>query len=231
MPSRKRVDPRVRNQDCSGPFKGSSLKPPKGSAGKAGGRVQFSAQGNSVAEIMASSNGSLAIINWGGQASELTMVLSNLDLANAAQLLLRGDANAAIRCAVADFAIENGQWGARTLVVDTAAEKVIGQGSADFKNEKYDFRLEAKSKRPSLMALRGPIIIDGSFRTPRVRPAAGPLLARVGASVALGVALTPIAALLPLIDTGGAADADCAGLIEDTQGVADKTRSGTRQGG
>ena len=223
------ADATLRNVELARVF--PSLKPPKGNAGKLGGRLQFTGHGNSIAEMLASSNGSLALINWGGQASELTMVLSNLDLANAAELLLRGDANASIRCAVADFGIDNGQWGVRTLVVDTAAEKILGQGSADFKTEQYDFRLEAKSKRPSLMALRGPIVVDGSFRTPHVRPAAGPLLARVGASVALGVALTPIAALLPLIDTGGAADADCAGLIEDTQGVADKSKSGTRQGG
>jgi len=221
------ADATVRNVELARVF--PQLKPPKGSAGKIGGRVQLAGRGNSIAELLGSSNGSLALINWGGQASELTMVLSNLDLANAVQLLMRGDENAPIHCAVAEFGIQDGQWGARTLVVDTAAEKIIGHGTADFKQEQYDFRLEAKSKRPSLVALRGPIVIDGPFGKPRVRPAMTPLLARVGASVALGVALTPIAALLPLIDTGGSADADCAGLIEDTQGAADRTKPANRQ--
>ena len=37
----------------------------------------------------------------------------------------------------------------------------------------------------------------------------------IGASVALGAALTPIAALLHLIDVGGNADADCRALMAD----------------
>jgi hypothetical protein len=38
----------------------------------------------------------------------------------------------------------------------------------------------------------------------------------VASSVALG-ALNPLAALLPLIDTGGSNDADCRGLMQDAK--------------
>jgi len=41
--------------------------------------------------------------------------------------------------------------------------------------------------------------------------------ARVGASVALGVLLTPLAALLPLVDPGGGEDADCGALVQQAQ--------------
>ncbi len=205
-----------------------ALKPPKGSAGKVGGRAHFTATGNSVADMLATSNGEVALISWGGDASELSIVLTNLDLARAAQLLLRGDANSPIRCVVADFVSENGVMGAKTLVIDTEAEKILGHGSVDFGKERYDLSFNAQSKRPSLLALRGPIVIDGSFKNPNVHPAAGPIVARVGASVALGI-LNPLAALLPLIDFGGASDANCRALIQEAsdnvQALATSARS------
>jgi uncharacterized protein involved in outer membrane biogenesis len=192
------------------------LKPPQGSAGKVGGQAHFVATGNSIGDMLATSNGEVALISWGGEASELSIVLTNLDLARAAQLLLKGDENSPIRCVVADFVAENGRMVAKTLVIDTDAEKILGEGSIDFAKERYDLTLNAQSKRPSLLALRGPIVVDGSLSSPQVHPAVGPIAARVASSVALG-ALNPLAALLPLIDTGGSKDADCRGLMQEAK--------------
>jgi uncharacterized protein involved in outer membrane biogenesis len=192
------------------------LKPPQGSAGKVGGQAHFVATGNSIADMLATSNGEAALISWGGEASELAIVLTNLDLARAAQLLLKGDDKAAIRCVVADFVAEDGRMAAKTLVIDTDAEKIVGAGTIDFAKERYDLTLNAESKRPSLLALRGPIVVDGSFSAPQVHPAVGPIAARLASSVALGT-LNPLAALLPLIDTGGSKDADCRGLMQEAK--------------
>ncbi len=158
-------------------------------------------------------------------------MLTNLDLARAAQLLLKGDEKAAIRCVVADFVAEDGRMAAKTLVIDTDAEKIIGAGNIDFAKERYDLTLNAESKRPSLLALRGPIVVDGSFSAPQVHPAVGPIAARVASSVALGT-LNPLAALLPLIDTGGSKDADCRGLMQEAKEnvQARNTVSGARRG-
>ncbi len=156
-------------------------------------------------------------------------MLTNLDLARAAQLLLKGDEKAAIRCVVADFVAENGRMTAKTLVIDTDAEKILGEGSIDFAKERYDLTLNAQSKRPSLLALRGPIVVDGSFSAPQVHPAVGPIAARVASSVALG-ALNPLAALLPLIDTGGNEDADCRGLMQEAkESVQDRSKAPARR--
>jgi uncharacterized protein involved in outer membrane biogenesis len=204
------------------------LKPPQGSAGKVGGQAHFVATGNSIADMLATSSGEAALISWGGEASELSIVLTNLDLARAAQLLLKGDENSPIRCIVADFVAENGRMVAKTLVIDTDAEKILGEGSIDFANERYDLTLKAQSKRPSLLALRGPIVVDGSFSSPQVHPAVGQIAARVAGSVALG-ALNPLAALLPLIDTGGSKDADCRGLMQEAkQSEQERKASATR---
>jgi uncharacterized protein involved in outer membrane biogenesis len=192
------------------------LASPSGSAGRFGARAQFRAQGNSVADLFASADGEAAVAMRGGEASTLQLVLTNLDLARAAQLLIGGDQTAAIHCAVAALHATDGVMTPDLLVVDTTAELITGEGSIDFRSEKYDLRLKADSKTPSILALKGPIVIGGTFGTPVIRPAAGPVAARIGAAVGLGV-LAPPLALLPLIDLGDAPDADCRALYQDAR--------------
>jgi AsmA family protein len=200
-----------------------ALKPPNGSAGKLAGHAIFVATGNSVAQMLASSDGEAALISRGGNASALAIVLTNLDLARAIPLLMKGDESSPIRCVVADVVAENGRLATKSMIVDTQAEKIFGEGAVDFKAERYDMRLEAQSKQPSLLALRGPIVIEGTFKSPQIHPAVGPIAARVGSAVALG-ALTPPAALVPFIDFGHANDADCDGLMAEAMRNV-KTRS------
>ena len=190
-----------------------ALKPPNGSAGKLAGRAVFAASGNSVARMLASSDGEAALMSRGGNASALAIVLTNLDLARAVPLLMKGDQSSPIRCIVANLAADQGRISTRSLVIDTEAEKIYGEGAIDFRSERYDLKLDAQSKKPSLLALRGPILIDGTFKSPRVHPAIAPIAARVGSAIALG-ALAPPAALIPLIDFGRGTDADCDGLME-----------------
>ena len=68
----------------------------------------------------------------GGEASTLTLVLTNLDLARAATLLIGGDETAAIHCGVTAFRAKNGVWAPDLFVVDTSAELITGSGSIDF---------------------------------------------------------------------------------------------------
>ena len=144
------------------------------------------------------------------------LVLTNIDLARAAQLLIGGDETAVIHCGVAALHAKNGVMTPDLFVVDTSAELITGTGSVNFADEKYDLHLKASSKTPSILALKGPIVIAGTFKTPTVRPEMAPLMARIGASVGLGVVAGPLA-LLPLIDLGDAKNADCKALYQDAR--------------
>jgi AsmA family protein len=199
------------------------LASPQGSAGRVGGRARFDATGNSVAAMLAAANGEAAVAMAGGEASTLRLVLTNLDLARAAALLIGGDQTAQIHCAVAAMHATRGVIVPDLMVIDTSAELIKGHGSIDFRDEKYDLQLNADSKKPSILALRGPIRITGTFKTPVVRPAVGQAIARAGAAVALGI-LAPPLALLPLIDIGDAPDADCRALYQDAR-VASGTKA------
>jgi hypothetical protein len=204
------ADVTVRNVDLKILF--PELKANEASAGRVGGRAKLRSTGNSIAQMSASADGELAIMMWKGRLSTLSLLLTNLDLANAAELLLRGDQNAPVYCAVVSGSVRDGAFAPSLFVVDSSEEKISGEGEIDFREERYRLRLNADSKRPSLVALRGPIRIEGTFKHPRVAPEAGPVVARVAAAVALGL-LTPPAALLALVDPGGARDSDCAALL------------------
>ena len=197
------------------------LASPRGTAGRFGGYAKFETQGDNVADLLSAANADGAAIMRGGEASTLAVVLTNLDLARAATLLLRGNETSEVRCAVSAFAIRDGVLTPQLMVIDTSEEKITGEGMINFKDERYDLHFKAQSKKPSALALRGPIVVGGTFKQPSVHPEMGQVLARVGAAVGLG-AISPPLALLALVDLGGASDADCRALITDAH-LAAKT--------
>ena len=204
------------------------LKPSEGSAGKIGGRAKFSSTGNSLAAMAGAANGDLALFLSGGQASTITLFLTNLDLANVAQRIIFGDQNATIRCVVASAEIKQGVMTPKVFLMDTAEENITGSGSVDLGNELYKLRLVANSKRASILALRGPILVSGTFKHPSVAPEVAPLAARAGGALALGALLGPLAALIPMIDPGGAPDSNCAGLVKQAKEGVGKTPRGAK---
>ena len=213
-------DASVRNLELKRIF--PELKANQGSAGKIGGRAKLATIGNSVAEMAASANGELSLIMAGGQVSTLALLLSNIDLANAATLLLRGDQSAPVRCVVVSASAHDGSLVPNYFIADTSEVNISGEGSIDLRNERYKLQLIPDSKRMSFLALRGPIDIGGTFKNPHVGPATGPLVARAGAAVALGL-VNPLLALVPLFDPGNASDSNCGALIKRAkQSISEK---------
>ncbi len=72
-------------------------------------------------------------------------------------------------------------------------------------------------KDPSPLSLRVPFDVKGTFKKKQVTPDKGKLALKAGAAIALG-AINPLAALLPLIETGPGKDSDCAALIARAKG-------------
>jgi uncharacterized protein involved in outer membrane biogenesis len=206
-----------RNLDLARIF--PELASPRGRAGRFGGYLKVRGSGDSVARIAANAHGEGALVMSGGEASALALLLTNLDLAGAVPLILAGDKTAALHCAVTSYAIEDGTVKPHLLVVDTSAVRIDGDGTIDLDNEVPAITLRAKSKKFSIFALRGPIVIGGTLKHPTVGPTVAPIAARVG--VAAGLAsVSPPLAILPFIDPGGAPDVDCRGLLNGKAAVA-----------
>jgi uncharacterized protein involved in outer membrane biogenesis len=122
----------------------------------------------------------------GGSMSDLALRLANLDLANAAAAAAKGDQPIAVRCLVADLPAREGVLETRRLLLDTEHTLLVGTGHIDLRDEALALRVVAEPKDPSLLSLRGPIRVEGTFADPQVRPELANALARIGAAAALG---------------------------------------------
>jgi uncharacterized protein involved in outer membrane biogenesis len=185
-----------------------------------GGRAKLDATGDSISQMMGTANGEAALIMDGGTISELLLRKSNVDIANSFLVLVRGDKNVPIRCMVANFKAVEGDFKVQDLVLDTPKVNITGDGNVNFADESLHLRLVSRSKGFSLVSLRGPILVTGTFMKPKVKPDTTKVATRVGASVGLAVVTVGVAGLIPLLDFGDKKDSNCAALMDQAKSDA-----------
>lgn len=190
------------------------------SEGTLGGRATLDTSGDSIAQMMGSANGEAALIMDGGTISELLLRMSNLDIANSFLVLLGGDKQVPVRCMVANFKAVEGNFQVQDLVLDTPKVNITGEGNVNFSDESLHLKLVSQSKGFSLASLRGPIIVTGSFKKPKVKPDMGKVMARGGLAAGLGAVTAGIGALLPLLEFGKKKDSNCAALMRQAKSDA-----------
>jgi uncharacterized protein involved in outer membrane biogenesis len=179
-------------------------------SGGISGQIQLSGHGNSIAAMLGSSDGEVAIGMGRGHIGNLLMELAGLDVAESVKFLFTGDRQIPLRCAFADFAVDDGLMRTRTMAFDTTDTLVLGEGSISLKQEKLDLLLRPRPKDISILALRSPLRIGGSFKDPSFRPDFKALGIRGAIALTLG-SITPPAALLATLETGPGKDVDCGG--------------------
>ncbi len=186
------------------------------SIGEINGMLTLSGTGNSVKQMLATANGKVGLLVNHGEVSQLLMEKAGLHLWEILELKLTGDRRIALRCAVADFDVKQGMMTTNALAFDTAVTTLLGSGNIDLVHETLNITLNQKTKNTSLLALTTPIYVRGSFAHPNVGIDKGRAAARAAGSLALGL-LSPLLALLPLIDPGPGEDSDCAQLLRDAK--------------
>ncbi|VWX57896.1 conserved hypothetical protein [Burkholderiales bacterium 8X] len=182
------------------------------SFGKLDGRVNLSGRGSSVAEWLGNSSGDVAAITGRGQFSNLLLEFMGLDGAEAIKFLLNGDRNVILRCAAVAFDVDKGVMRGRSLVFDTEDTVFNMTGQASLKDETLDFVVNQQPKDKSILSLRTPLVIGGTFGDPSGGLQIAPLATRGLAALALG-AINPLLALAATIETGPGEDADCKDVL------------------
>jgi len=107
----------------------------------------------------------------------------------------------------------------QAFVIDTTDTQVLGEGTISLVDETLNLTLKPLPKDRSILSLRSPIHIRGTFKDPEVRPDKA-LALRGGAALLLGVLINPLAALIPLIETGPGKDSNCSALFSSAQRAA-----------
>ncbi|ALN84529.1 asmA family protein [Lysobacter capsici] len=180
--------------------------------GKVGGRIVLSGSGNSIAKMLGSGDGSIAVGMGQGQISNLLMEFAGIDLAEILKFKLTKDRKIPIRCAFGDFAVNDGVMTAQSLAFDTSDTVLVGTGTISLHEEKLDLTIRARPKDRSFLSLRAPLMVTGTFKQPNARPDYKRLGLRGAAAIALG-AIAPPAALLATLELGPGKDAGCAGHV------------------
>ncbi|MGK6309590.1 AsmA family protein [Variovorax sp. DT-64] len=182
------------------------------SFGKLDGRINLSGRGNSVASWLGHASGDVAALTGRGEFSNLLLEFMGLDGGEIIKFLLRGDKNVVLRCAAMAFDVEKGTMVSRSVVLDTEDTLFSASGQASLSKETLDFVVRPQPKDRSILSLRTPLVIGGTFAAPTARLEAGSLATRGAAALVLG-ALNPLLALAATVETGPGADADCQAVL------------------
>jgi uncharacterized protein involved in outer membrane biogenesis len=193
-----------------------TLKSMEDAYGQMYGAFDLKGRGASIGDLLATSDGTMVLTASGGRVSDLLTELLEIDVAKAAMLLGTRNKQVDLRCAVGTFNVKDGVVSPESFIVDTTETFVRVNGTVDLDDERLDLETRGRGKSPSAFTLKTPIELQGPFKTPSVRPKAGPLVAQVAAAGALAAAAAPLA-IVPFLDTGKKQDADCDKLMAEAR--------------
>jgi uncharacterized protein involved in outer membrane biogenesis len=185
-------------------------------SGLLGGSAQFRGQGRSIAGVMSTLDGSAGLWVRDGRLSHLVVELAGIDLAESLGIVLTGDRSLPLRCAVAQMSLRDGRAVADTALIDTADTTLVVKGHVSLADESLALVMAAQPHDVSLVALRTPVHIEGSFALPRVRLEKRTLAKRLAGAAALAL-IAPPAALLGLVDLGEDDRQQCAEALKRLQ--------------
>ena len=211
-PMRGRADIHARKLKLRQLFPG--VEAMQSSLGQMNGDATLSGTGNSVADLLATSNGNLKLLMNDGLISRSLMEIVGLNVGNYLVGKLFGDDEVRINCAAADLNVRNGLASTRLFVFDTENAVINISGTVNFANERLDLSIDPESKGMRIITLRSPLYVRGTFKNPDAGVKAGPLIARGAAAVALGAVVAPAAALLALISTSDGDDNQCSNVLQ-----------------
>ncbi|MEP6824822.1 MAG: AsmA family protein, partial [Ramlibacter sp.] len=182
------------------------------SLGKVHGEIDLKGRGNSVAQMLGTSSGDVALLMGSGEISNILLEFAGLDGGEIIKFMVRGDRNVRLRCAATSFGVDAGLMTSRAFVLDTNDTVIYGTGDISLADESIDLTLRPYPKDSSILSLRSPLKVSGTFAAPRAGIDKGALGRRAGLALALA-AINPLLALAATIETGPGKDADCSEVL------------------
>jgi AsmA family protein len=198
----------------------------KGSFGRIYGDIDLKGRGNTAAQMLGRASGNVALVMGQGQVSNLLLELVGLDGREILKFLMGGDEDVRVRCGATSFDVKDGLMTSRASVFDTTDTVVYGKGTANLADERLDLWLYPYPKDKSILSLRAPINIGGTFGAPKVSPDKKALIQR-GAAAALLGAVNPLLALAATIETGPGEDAPCSTILKEAANPKSNLRGAT----
>ncbi|GBG15037.1 AsmA family protein [Novimethylophilus kurashikiensis] len=200
-----------------------TLKLEDTNVGEINGAFDLKGHGNAVANMLGSSNGKMSLIIAGGEISRLMMEAVSLHLLEILQLKITGDKPIRINCGVADFNVRNGTMNTNLLLLDTSITSIFGDGDINLSNERMNMVINQETKKTSPIALTSPIYIQGTFGDPDVHLDKKRIATKGLGALALG-AITPLLALIPLVDPDKGFENECTQILKRQRAKTEEVR-------
>lgn len=175
-------------------------------------RVAIAGRGSSLHQVAASANGTVTAVLPHGAIRASLAELTGIDLRGLGLLLAKNTQETPVRCGVASFKAREGTLTAQSLVLDTDRVLIVGDGQIHLRTEAIDLTVRGHPKALRLFRLRSPVFVRGTLAHPSIDIQSHDSAAQT-AETALGVVLSPLAAVLTFVDPDLAKDADCAALL------------------
>lgn len=193
-------------------------------AGRFSGSTKVLTAGLSTAGMFESMDASVKGRVTGGAISHLIVEASGLDIAQTLGVLISENEPLAVSCALLDIVAKDGVLSPNVAVLNTKDSLLFLDGQVNLATEEVALRFVPSPKDWSILSLRTPILIRGTLGKLSFTPEAESLVLKDLSSVLLG-AVTPIAALIPLMDFGSEqADRGCQEAVEAVKEHAQEVR-------
>ena len=200
------------------------------SVGQINGDAALSATGNSIATLLAGSNGEIHTLINEGTVSKMLLEKMGLNIGNIVLTTLFGDKQVKINCMATDFAVDRGIMYSRTFIVDTEEAIINVDGVISLVDETLHLTINPKTKGIRIISLRAPLYVRGPFKQPSVSVDKGVLAMKAGGALALATLAAPAAALLPLVNTGPGEQSECGKLLAAAREKPTAPPPGKRKG-
>jgi uncharacterized protein involved in outer membrane biogenesis len=181
--------------------------------GELNGDAELRGRGNSIAELLGSSDGNLKLLMNDGLISRNLMEIVGLNVGNYIVGQIFGDDEVRINCAAANLDLRGGVATPRIFAFDTENALINVTGTTNFASERLDLTIDPESKGIRIITLRSPLYVRGTFKNPDAGVKAGPLIARGAVAAALATLVTPAAALLALISPSEGGQNQCQNIL------------------
>lgn len=136
--------------------------------GKVQGRLALAGNGRSLAQVMGTADGHVALALGGGSVSSLMVSLAGLQIFDALILYVAGDNRIPIKCAMGRLNFQQGTVAFDRTLLDTQKSVLYVQGQASLKSQTVKAEIDAHRKGFDLLDLHGTVRVEGKLRNPQV---------------------------------------------------------------
>jgi uncharacterized protein involved in outer membrane biogenesis len=198
------------------------MKPSDMAQGLLTGQLDLKMKGKTPMEMARSVYGPIELAIEDGKLSGTVIEAFGIDVTQTISNWFNKHPLYDIQCALTAFEAREGAIKTKSFLIATKDTSIIGKGEVNLVANRVDFELKAHVHDFSVGSLRSPIEIKGPLNDFKVSLQREELLTRSGLAVALGALVNPIAALVPLIETGLDEKGKCRGVLAQLNEVQQK---------